>query len=90
MKTLIQTLKEVKSKFASDEVKIEEDLTKFWVTFIWQNGWETISRHRFRKDAEEIKELILKNKTPLEIKNVIDKQNKTRFSKWVAPYWVNW
>ena len=91
MKSLIQILSEIsKSKFAKDEVKIEEDLTKFWLVYIWKNSWETVSRHRFKKDAEEIKQMILKGKTPADVQMKIDNQNKISFSKWISPHWVNW
>ena len=64
------------------EVEVEKDMADFYIARIWINSsWKTFSRHRYKADADKIKQMLESGISESEISKEIEEQNKTSYSK---------
>lgn len=66
------------------DILISKDLSNNYTVSVWKNQWVLISEHRFKFDAEEIRDLLEKGTSIENLSKVIDRQNLTSKSKLIA------
>lgn len=89
MKTLVKILNEAMNP-SIEKVEVLNSMGDMYIVRVWTNYWHIITKHKFRADAEEVRQEIQAGKSSDEIKKLVEKQNQSSLSKWIADYWLHW
>lgn len=73
----------------SSDIKIEKDMSMNHIVYVWNLQWVSVSKHKYKEDAEDIYNAILNGDKKEGIEEII-KNKDSRCNVLISKYFNNW